>query len=144
MVKGSLFMSAGLFLQRFGTLDELELTGRGRDLKWVGLIVVVAGLGLAGFPPFGTYFGKALMEEGAERLGQGWVTWLFTFASALTGAAVLRGAGARFSRLGLRAEPDRVRAHCGGKKETKSAATAAGRDGDNGRGARGFARAFRL
>ena len=48
LVKGSLFMTAGLLLQRFGSLDELELKGRGRDLKWVGLIGVVAGLGLAG------------------------------------------------------------------------------------------------
>lgn len=96
LVKGSLFMTAGLLLQRFGSLDEVELLGRGRELKWVGLIGVIAGLGLAGFPPFGTYLGKELMEEGAKRLSQEWVTWLFVVASALTGAAVLRAMGRIF------------------------------------------------
>lgn len=96
MVKASLFMCAGIFLQCFGSLDAIALHGRGRQMKWVGFVVAVAGLGLAGFPPYGTYFGKALMEQSAEKLGQGWVSWVFTFASALTGAAVLRFAGAIF------------------------------------------------
>lgn len=96
MVKGSLFMSAGIYLQRFGTIDEFELRGRGREWKWMGIIVAIAGLGLAGFPPFGTYRGKALMEEAARNFGQGWVVWVFTFASALTAAAVLRGAARVF------------------------------------------------
>ena len=96
MVKGSLFMSAGIFLQRFGTMDEIELSGRGRQWKWMGVVVAVAGLGLAGFPPFGTYLGKSLMDESAQSCGQGWIIWIFSAASALTGAAVLRGAARVF------------------------------------------------
>jgi multicomponent Na+:H+ antiporter subunit D len=96
MVKGSLFMSAGIFLQRFGTMDEIELSGRGRQWKWMGIVVAIAGLGLAGFPPFGTYLGKSLMDESARSFGQGWVIWIFSSASALTGAAVLRGAARVF------------------------------------------------
>lgn len=90
MVKGALFMSAGVILQRFGSVDLKDLQGCGRDCKWIGLIVAIAGLGLAGFPPFGTYQGKALMEEAARDFGQGWMIWIFTFASVMTGAAVLR------------------------------------------------------
>jgi multicomponent Na+:H+ antiporter subunit D len=96
MVKASLFMCAGILLQCFGSLDEIALHGRGRDMKWAGLVVAIAGLGLAGFPPYGTYFGKALMEESADFFGQGWVAWMFTIVSALTGAAVLRIAGSVF------------------------------------------------
>jgi multicomponent Na+:H+ antiporter subunit D len=96
MVKASLFMCAGILLQCFGSLDEIALHGRGRKMKWVGLVVAIAGLGLAGFPPYGTYFGKALMEQSAEILGHGWVSWVFTFASAVTGAAVLQFGAAIF------------------------------------------------
>ncbi len=120
MVKGSLFMAAGMFLHRFGTMDELELTGRGRDVKWFGVIVSIAGLGLAGFPPFGTYLGKALMEESAERFGQHWIVWIFTFASALTGAAVLRGAGRIFLGWGETASSQGASPTEREKKETKS------------------------
>ncbi len=119
MVKGALFMTAGLFLQRFGSVDEVELIGRGCDLKWVGLIGVVAGLGLAGFPPFGTYLGKQLMEEGATRLGQEWVTWLFVFASVLTGAAVLRVMGRVFLGWGA-ASADRSSPTVAEGRETKT------------------------
>ena len=87
---------AGIFLQRFGTMDEIELSGRGRQWKWMGIVVAIAGLGLAGFPPFGTYLGKSLMDESARSFGQGWVIWVFSAASALTGAAVLRGAARVF------------------------------------------------
>ncbi|HEY5036918.1 MAG TPA: proton-conducting transporter membrane subunit [Chthoniobacterales bacterium] len=96
MVKASLFMCAGIFLQCFGSLDEMALRGSGREVKWLGLIVALAGLGLAGFPPFGTYLGKALMEESAARFGQEWLTWVFVLASAVTGAAVLRVGGGVF------------------------------------------------
>ena len=93
MVKGSLFVTSGMFLQKFGTVDQLRLHGRARGMKFVGVTFAVAGLGLAGFPPFGTFMGKALMEESAKHFGQLWVPWLFLIVSALTGAAVLRVAG---------------------------------------------------
>lgn len=96
MVKASLFMSAGIFLQCFGSLDELALRARGRQTKILGVIVVIAGLGLAGFPPYGTYLGKALMEQSADRFGHEWLAWIFTIASAVTGAAILRVAGTVF------------------------------------------------
>jgi multicomponent Na+:H+ antiporter subunit D len=103
MVKSALFLCAGLFLQRFGSIDELKLRGQGRETKFVGLIVLVAALGLAGFPPFGTYLGKNLMEESAQRFGQEWLSWVFALASVITGAAALRVGGRVF--LGWGGEP---------------------------------------
>lgn len=93
MVKGSLFMTTGMLLQKFGTVDELRLHGRAGGMNFIGIAFAVAGLGLAGFPPFGTFMGKALMEESAKHFGQAWVPWLFIIISALTGATVLRVAG---------------------------------------------------
>ncbi|HEX3818037.1 MAG TPA: proton-conducting transporter membrane subunit [Chthoniobacterales bacterium] len=104
MVKASLFMCAGIFLQCFGSLDEEALRGSGREVKWLGLIVGIAAIGLTGFPPFGTYLGKALMEESADRFGQDWLAWIFLIASAVTGAAVLRVAGGVFLGWGSTSE----------------------------------------
>jgi multicomponent Na+:H+ antiporter subunit D len=89
-------MSAGMLLQRFGSVDEIELRGRGREWPWMGIIFAIAGLGLSGSPPFGTYQGKVLIEEGVQSIGQSWSQWIFILASALTSAAVLRGAGRIF------------------------------------------------
>ncbi|HWI59180.1 MAG TPA: proton-conducting transporter membrane subunit [Bacillota bacterium] len=98
-VKGALFMCAGLLLHRFASLDELALRGKARHVPILALTFVVGGLGLAGFPPFGTYLGKQLMEEAGASLNQHWLTWVFLLSSALTGGAVLRVAGTVF--LGL-------------------------------------------
>jgi multicomponent Na+:H+ antiporter subunit D len=95
-VKGALFMCAGLLLNRFASLDEHELQGKGRGLPILATTTIIGGLGLAGFPPFGTYLGKQLVEEAAARMHQEWLTWLFLATSILTGGAVLRVAGAVF------------------------------------------------
>jgi multicomponent Na+:H+ antiporter subunit D len=104
MVKAALFMCAGIFLQCEGTLDEQELRGCCTRAKLIGAIMLVAALGLAGFPPYGTYVGKALMEESSARFSQAWVPWVFAFASAFTAAAVLRVAGGAFLGWGSTTE----------------------------------------
>ena len=48
LVKGSLFMSAGMLLQPFSSVDEIELRGRGREWPWMGIVFAIAGLGLSG------------------------------------------------------------------------------------------------
>jgi multicomponent Na+:H+ antiporter subunit D len=123
LVKGSLFMSAGMLLQRFGSVDEIVLRGRGREWQWIGLIVAIAGLGLAGFPPYGTYQGKALIEEGVQSVGQSWAQWIFILASALTSAAVLRGAGRIFLGWGRMKSEEEGSPTEHEEKETKDNAT---------------------
>jgi multicomponent Na+:H+ antiporter subunit D len=66
---------------------------------------VIAALGLAELPPFGTALGKTVTERGLEQSGQGpWVPGLFLVVSTVTGAAVLR-AGLRVY-FGLGVAPD--------------------------------------
>ncbi|RCG23052.1 hypothetical protein DTL70_15305 [Streptomyces diacarni] len=95
-VKAALFACAGILVDRFGSVDEQELHGRGTRLRPVGVLFTVGGLALAGLPPFGTGLGKALSEEAAG----GWPTVLFVAVSAATGGAVLRVAGGVFFGLG--------------------------------------------
>ncbi|MFF7230990.1 proton-conducting transporter membrane subunit [Streptomyces sioyaensis] len=89
-VKAALFACVGILLDRFGSVDEYQLHGKGRELRWAGALFGLGGLALAGLPPFGTALGKAVIEEAAG----GWATALFVLVSAATGGAVLR-AGAR-------------------------------------------------
>lgn len=89
-VKGGLFIATGIALHRLKSVDEDQLRGRGRKLWLTGPLFCLGGLALAGLPPFGTWAGKALIEQRAEALGYPLVTPLFLISSALTGAAVLR------------------------------------------------------
>jgi multicomponent Na+:H+ antiporter subunit D len=102
-VKGALFLMTGIVLNRYGSVDERQLHGRGRNARWMPWLWLVAGLALAGLPPFGTGLGKAVGEEALAEAGLPFGPVLFVAVSALTGAAVLR-AGARVYR-GLGSPP---------------------------------------
>jgi multicomponent Na+:H+ antiporter subunit D len=93
-VKGPLFFLAGLVLDRYGSVDEVRLHGRGRNARLMPWLFVAGGFALAGLPPFGTGLGKAISEEALSVAGWSFGPLLFVLVSALTGAAVLR-AGAR-------------------------------------------------
>ena len=95
-LKGAMFMCAGVLLHRWGTVDVGALTGVGRAEWFTGVLFVLAGAGLVGFPPFGTFIGKALIEESAAELQYGWVVVVFVVASGLTAAAGLRAAARVF------------------------------------------------
>jgi multicomponent Na+:H+ antiporter subunit D len=103
-VKGALFLVAGVLLNRFETLDEHELHGRGRDLPIAGAAFVLGGLGLAGLPPFGTWAGKAAFGTAFADAHAEWLELVVIVVSVLTGGAVLR-AGLRIF-LGLGEVPD--------------------------------------
>ncbi len=94
LVKASLFVCSGILLSRRSSVDELNLYGRGRDLKVTALLVLAGALALAGLPPFGTFVGKTLIEEEAGVVGWGWLSLVYAGVSMLTAAATLR-AGAR-------------------------------------------------
>ncbi|MEV7180088.1 complex I subunit 5 family protein [Kitasatospora sp. NPDC093679] len=91
LVKAALFGLTGVLLDRFGSVDEHGLYGRGRGLRATGLLFAAGALALAGLPPFGTGLGKALAEEDAGHW-QPWLPAVFVLVSAATGAAVLRAA----------------------------------------------------
>ncbi|MFF5475811.1 complex I subunit 5 family protein [Streptomyces sp. NPDC012935] len=101
-VKAALFACTGILLDRYGNVDEHALHGRARELRGVAVMYVVGGLALAGLPPFGTGFGKAVTEKAAG----GPLTLLYVVASAVTAAAVLRVAARVFFGLGRTPEDD--------------------------------------
>jgi multicomponent Na+:H+ antiporter subunit D len=107
--KGALFLLAGTILNRYGSVDELTLHGRGRDARVMPWLWLAGALALSGVPPFGTGLGKAIGEESLGTAGYWFGPALFVLVSAATGAAALR-AGARIY-LGLGPVPRDDDAH---------------------------------
>ncbi|MET9452617.1 complex I subunit 5 family protein [Streptomyces cinerochromogenes] len=99
-VKAALFACAGALLDRFASVDEHALHGRGRPLRATAVMFAVGALGLAGLPPFGTALGKAVTEEAVG----GPLTVVYVAASAITAGAVLRVTARVFLGLGPRPE----------------------------------------
>jgi multicomponent Na+:H+ antiporter subunit D len=100
LVKGALFMIAGILLAACGGIDEIGLRGLGRRIWPVGIVMGLGGLLLAGLP-------LGLMDEGSKRIagaaragGQAWLIVPIVIAASLTGGAVLRVTGRVFLGLG--------------------------------------------
>ena len=119
LVKGPLFLCAGILLHRFGEVDILKLRGKGRRLWMWAIMMTVAGWGLAGAPPFATFLGKSQMDEAAKRGGADWPAVVGLVASALTAAAVFRAVGCVYFGWGPSADEEESPTEKEGR-ETKS------------------------
>jgi len=100
LVKGALFMVAGILLALCGSIDEIELRGRGRGIWPAGVAMAAGGLLLAGLPVGLMSGGSDFIAAGANALGQGWLLWVVSLGAGCTGGAVLRSSGRVFLGLG--------------------------------------------
>ncbi|MBV9812861.1 MAG: NADH-quinone oxidoreductase subunit E, partial [Acetobacteraceae bacterium] len=100
LVKGALFMIAGILLASCGGIDEIGLIGMGRQIWPAGIAMAVGGLLLAGMPVGVMHAGTDLIETGGDAAGLAWLRWPLEFGAACTGAAVLRVTGRVFAGLG--------------------------------------------
>jgi multicomponent Na+:H+ antiporter subunit D len=91
-VKAALFLLVGVVLNQYGTVDELQLHGRGKGARLMPALFVVGALALAGLPPFGTGLGKSVLEDALSKAGHPWGPALIVLVSAATGGAILRAA----------------------------------------------------
>ncbi|MDE2486203.1 MAG: NADH dehydrogenase [Alphaproteobacteria bacterium] len=103
MVKGALFMVAGVLLSLRSSNDELVLRGKGAGLGPTGWLMAAAGLLLAGAPLGVMHAGDSLVGHAGEIVLPVWAEAAIVLGGALTGGAVLRAAGRIF--LGLGAAP---------------------------------------
>lgn len=102
LVKGGLFMIAGILLATRASIDEIALRGLGRGIGPAGIAMTVAGLLLAGLPVGILDTGSNLLH-GALEPNHPWALAATVGGGALTGGAVLRAAGRIF--LGLGSDP---------------------------------------
>jgi len=96
LVKGALFMIAGILLAELASIDEIGLRGMGREIWPVGVAMGVAGLLLSGLPLGLLGMGTNLIEAAAHEAGKPWVIFVVAFGAACTGGAVLRATGRIF------------------------------------------------
>ncbi len=120
LVKGALFLLAGVLLHCLGTVDEYELRRAGRRLPFTAVAFLLGVLGLAGVPPFGTGLGKSLIEEAGRQVGRSWVVIPLIAAASMTAGAALRVAGRVFLGWGPREEAGDQGTRGDEDRETKS------------------------
>jgi multicomponent Na+:H+ antiporter subunit D len=90
LIKAALFIGAGILLHRFGSIDEYDLGQNARHLAPIGLMMALGAWGLAGLPPFATFFGQLRIDEIGREQHLWWLPAITIFAEALTAAAVFR------------------------------------------------------
>jgi multicomponent Na+:H+ antiporter subunit D len=93
LAKGALFMCSGILLNRFGSVDVEALRNVLRGKPWLTAVLALGALALAGMPPFGTFAGTALIDDGAREIGLSWLRYPLLLAAALTGGSVLNALG---------------------------------------------------
>ncbi|MGA7615218.1 MAG: complex I subunit 5 family protein [Thermoanaerobaculia bacterium] len=99
-IKGSLFFGTGNLMNRFGSVDEIDLYGRGKEMRGTGLLFAIGGLALGGLPPFGIWFADTIVDHEMTLHGFWWSGVVLVAATALTGATVLRAGGHVFLGAG--------------------------------------------
>jgi multicomponent Na+:H+ antiporter subunit D len=95
-LKGALFLAAGILLHRTATLDEIQLARHPRCLYVPAGLMIAGAAGLAGAPPFGTFWGEMMIGGAAQGLRNEWVEWIAFGASAATAGALFRFAARAF------------------------------------------------
>ena len=90
VIKGGLFLSAGIVLHRLRRIGEDHLHGRGRGMWFTAGLFILGAWGLAGCWPFGTLLGESMISNDAIALHQSWLPYLFMFVEVITAGAILR------------------------------------------------------
>lgn len=90
LIKSALFICAGNYLNRFRSLDEGVLGGKGGRTPLNSALFLIGGLALAGMPPFAISAAKVLYDAAMKDRALFAVAMFMAFASAIDAGAVLR------------------------------------------------------
>ncbi|MBS1868739.1 MAG: NADH dehydrogenase [Actinobacteria bacterium] len=105
--KAALFICVGVVQHRYDAIEERTLHGRARALRPLAVVYLIAALTVADLPPFGTFLGKALVEDAAlSAPGWAWVPAVMALISALAAGALLRAGLRVFGGVGEPAPRD--------------------------------------
>jgi multicomponent Na+:H+ antiporter subunit D len=95
LMKGALFLAAGVALLRFGVRNIDDLNGLRGRAPWTTAVIVVAGLSLVGIPPLSGFFGKWYVLSGALAAER----WIFAAALVIGSLATIGYVFRVFERL---------------------------------------------
>lgn len=105
LVKGALFLCAGIVFVELKAVDELRLHGRGRSLPVVGVLYGLGAVGMIGLPYVSLYVGHAQIDEGATLAGIHWVQPLLMIAAGVSAGAIMRSGARVFLGWGPKSDP---------------------------------------
>ncbi len=107
LAKAALFVCVGVVQHRYDRIEERTLHGRARALWPLGVAYGLAALTVADLPPWGTFAGKALVEDAALKTpGWAWLPAAMALVSALAAGALLRAGLRVFGGVGEPAPRD--------------------------------------
>jgi len=90
LIKSALFICAGTYLNRFRSLDEEVLGGRGKECRVNSALFLIGGLALAGIPPFAISAAKMMYDAALKEHGLFAIAVVMGFVTAIDAGAVLR------------------------------------------------------
>jgi multicomponent Na+:H+ antiporter subunit D len=102
LLKGGLFLAAGVLLAELRAVDELRLFGKGRRYPVLGALYLLGAAGLIGLPYVGAYVGHAGIDEGATLHHLTWLPPVLMVAAAVSSAAIVRSGARVFLGWGAR------------------------------------------
>ena len=83
LMKGGLFLCAGILIYRLGTTRLTDLAGLGQRMPWVSGAIVVGGLGMIGIPGTAGFISKFYLLKGLFLSGHPILAALVLFGSVL-------------------------------------------------------------
>ena len=90
LAKGGLFLCAGIVEHNAGTKDIRKLGGLIKTMPVTAVSFLVCSFSIMGLPPFGGFFSKYMVINGAVDAGEPWVAVVFVLGAILTIVYLLR------------------------------------------------------
>lgn len=90
LAKGGLFLCAGIVEQSTHTKDIREMSGLAKRLPVTTVAFALCAFSVMGFPPFGGFFAKYMVINGALLTGYPWLAAVFIVGAVMTVIYLLR------------------------------------------------------
>ena len=84
MAKGGLFLCAGIIEHNTKTKDIREMGGLAKKLPITCIAFIMCAFSVMGIPPFGGFFAKYMVINGAVQTGYPWIAGVFIIGAVLT------------------------------------------------------------
>lgn len=96
IAKGGLFLCAGIIESRTGTKDIRKLGGLIKTMPLTAFSFLICGFSVMGLPPFGGFFSKFLVINGAVDAQNPWIAAVFILGTLMTVLYLMRAFKAVF------------------------------------------------
>ena len=90
LAKGGLFLCAGIIEQNTHTKDIREMGGLSKKLPITTVAFALCAFSVMGLPPFGGFFAKYMVIDGALNTGYPWVAGVFIIGAVMTVIYLMR------------------------------------------------------